>query len=37
MVYLPLPAVVSFIQILSSVVALMMMKSLGVKIDDLEW
>lgn len=37
MVYLPLPAVVSFVQILSSVVALGVMKSLGVKIDDLEW
>jgi len=38
MVYLPLPAIVSFIQIFSSVVALFVMKSLfGMKIDDLEW
>jgi GDP-mannose transporter len=37
MVYLPLPAVVSFIQILSSVVALLAMKQCGIKIDNLEW
>ena len=37
MVYLPLPAVVSFIQILSSVVALLTMKQCGMQIDDLVW
>ena len=35
--YLPYPAVVSFIQILSSAVAVFVMKSLGVPVDDLEW
>lgn len=35
--YLPYPSVVSFIQILSSAVAVFVMKTLGVPVDDLEW
>ena len=35
--YLPYPAVVSFIQILSSTVTIFVMKTLGVSVDDLEW
>ena len=37
MQYLPVPSVVSFIQIIASTVALLVMKMMGVKIDDLEW
>lgn len=35
--YLPYPSVVSFIQIVSSAVAVLVMKSLGVTVDGLEW
>ena len=37
MQYIPIPSVVSFIQIIASTVALLLMKMMGVKIDDLEW
>lgn len=35
--YLPSPSVVSFIQIVSSAVAILVMKALGVNVDDIEW
>jgi GDP-mannose transporter len=37
MIYLPLPSVVSFIQIISSVIILLVLMACGVKIDKLEW
>ena len=37
MQYLPVPSVVSFIQIFVSTIALLFMKLMGVKIDNLEW
>jgi GDP-mannose transporter len=37
MSYLPLPSVVSFIQIVTSAVAVLVIKWLGVQVDDLEW
>jgi len=37
MFYLPLPAVVSFIQILSSTVAILLFKLCGGTVDNLEW
>ena len=35
--YLPFPSVVSFIQIVSSAIAVLTMKALGVQVDGLEW
>ena len=35
--YLPVPSVVSFIQIISSAVAVLVLKLLGVQVDNLEW
>lgn len=35
--YLPLPSVVSFIQIISSAVAVLLLKMMGVQVDNLEW
>lgn len=37
MVYLPIPSVVSFIQIISSTIAILVYQSLGGKVDALEW
>ena len=37
MFYLPLPAVVSFIQIISSTIAILLYKFLGGHVDNLEW